>query len=150
MRRFWLIYHRRTTKTCSVFLPFTSVYRPNRPVTDPYRAVYRSKPIKLVFQFGFWICSVLTGYRGSPTGLPKPVTGDSVDRFGKVNLTVTTAACNMTAVCARLRVTRIQRRYYRLWIRDPVKSCMQVFTGDEKNCRQYWLRKLTFVLRFCL
>jgi hypothetical protein len=72
MLRFSLIYRRRTTKTCSVFLPFTLVYRPNRPVTSPYRAVYRSKPIELVFQFGFWICSVLTGYRGLPTGLLKP------------------------------------------------------------------------------
>jgi hypothetical protein len=37
------------------FLPLTSVYRSNRPVTGPYRAVYRSKPIELAFQFGFCI-----------------------------------------------------------------------------------------------
>jgi hypothetical protein len=85
MLRFSLIYHRRTTKTCSVFLPFTSVYRPNRPVTGPYRAVYRLKSIELAFQFRFWICSVLTGFRGLPTGLPIPVADGSVHRFGKVN-----------------------------------------------------------------
>jgi hypothetical protein len=67
MLRFSLIYHRRTTKTCSVFLPFTSVYRPNRPVTGPYRAVYRSKPIEfwrfnLDFEFvRFW--SVTAAYQ---------------------------------------------------------------------------------------
>jgi hypothetical protein len=86
MLRFSLIYHRGTTKTFSIFLPFTSVYRPNRPVTGPYRVVYRSIPIELAFQFGFWICSVLVGYRGLPTGLPKPMAGGSVDRFSKQNL----------------------------------------------------------------
>jgi hypothetical protein len=72
-------------KTCSVFLPLPSVYRSNRPVTGPYRVVYRSEPIELAFWFGFWIWSVFSGNRGLPTGLPKPTAGGSVDRFGKVN-----------------------------------------------------------------
>jgi hypothetical protein len=63
---FSLIHHRRTTKTCSVFLPLSSVYRSNWPVTGPYRAVYRSKPNELAFQFGIWICrfsAVTAAYR---------------------------------------------------------------------------------------
>jgi hypothetical protein len=40
-------------KTSSVFLLLTSGYRSNRPVTGPYRVVYRTKPIELAFQFGF-------------------------------------------------------------------------------------------------
>jgi hypothetical protein len=85
MLRFWLIHHRRTTKPCSVFLPLPSVYRSNRPVTGPYRAVYRSVPNELVFQFEIWIFSVFSGNRGLLTGLPKPPTGGSGDRFGKLN-----------------------------------------------------------------
>jgi hypothetical protein len=85
MLRFSLILHRRTTKPCSVFLPLPSVYRSNRPVTGPYRAVYRSVPNELAFQFGIWICSVSSGNRGLPTGLPKPPAGGSGEWFGKLN-----------------------------------------------------------------
>jgi hypothetical protein len=85
MLRFSLIHHRRTTKPCSVFLPLSSVYRSNRPVTCPYRSVYRSVPNELAFQFGIWICSVSSGNRSLPTGLPKPTAGDSGDQFGKLN-----------------------------------------------------------------
>jgi hypothetical protein len=85
MLRFSLIHHRRTTKTCSVFLPLPSVYRSNRPVTGTYRAVYRSEPNELAFQFGIWIWSVFNGNRGLPTGLPKPTAGGSGDRFAKLN-----------------------------------------------------------------
>jgi hypothetical protein len=39
-------------KTMFGFLPLPSVYHSNRPVTGPYRAVYRSEPNELAFQFG--------------------------------------------------------------------------------------------------
>jgi ferredoxin len=85
MLRFSLIHHRRTTKPCSVFLPLPSVYRSNRPVTGPYRAVCWSEPNELAFQFGIWIWSLFSGNRGLPTGLPKPRASGSGDRFGKLN-----------------------------------------------------------------
>jgi hypothetical protein len=85
MLRFSLIHHRKTTKACSVFMPLSSVYRSNRPVTGPYRAVYRSEPNELAFQFGIWIWSVFSGNRSLPTGLPKPTAGGLGDRFGKLN-----------------------------------------------------------------
>jgi hypothetical protein len=44
-------------------------------------------PNRLHWHYGlvFWICSVFTGYRGLLTGLPKPVAGGSMDRFGNEN-----------------------------------------------------------------
>jgi hypothetical protein len=68
-----------------IFLTLPSVYRSNRPVTGPYRAIYRSVPNELAFQFEIWICSVFSGNRGLPTGLPKPPACGSRVRTGKVN-----------------------------------------------------------------
>jgi hypothetical protein len=116
---FSLIHHRRTTKTCSVLLPLSSVYRSNWPVTGPYRAVYRSKPNELAFQFGIWIWSVFSGNRGLPTGLPKPAAGGSEDRFGKLNPAL---FCRLEKWCQDQLMSRWQWRFWQDWFLTEMKA----------------------------